>query len=266
MDAKTLNILLVSLLAVVGIGIIVFRSLRRRSENISQDSVGYGETPSRMYSTSPVFTPVVESIPPVFAPKKTEAEILQEQRAMLASAEDPEDCYSVFNSVEEGSPVEAESYAKAVTLLRAELATIDDIDRCWQLVDVMRDFDTDESLKVADEVIEKVFSLVTTTDDALAIVDALEERWSDGIEDETERALELALTFVTSYDEAESIFGDAESDSDFEMLAYKKMLEFADDVETCQSLWDEYDVDSDFGELAILRAAEIIKADEASAT
>lgn len=256
MDAKTLNILLVSLLVVVGIGILVFRSLRKRSNDTYQDSRGYGEV------RSPVHEPVVESVPPVFVPQKTEAEILQEQRATLASAEDPEDCYNVFSSVEEGSPLEAESYAKAVTLLRTELATADDIDRCWALVDVMRDFNTDESLKVADEVIEKVFSLATTTDDALAIIDALEERWNDGIEDETERALKLALTFVTNYDEAESIFDDAESDSDFEALAYKKMLTFAEDVDACQTLWDYHGVDTDFGELAILRAAEIIKANE----
>lgn len=256
MDAKTINILLVSLLALVGIGFFVLRSLRKRSNDTYQDSRGYGEV------FSPVHAPVVETAPPVFVPQKTEAELLQERRDELESAESPEECYDVFSSVDAGSPVEVEAYEKAVTLLRAELTTADDIDRCWELVDVMRNFDSEESIKVADEVIEKVFSLATTTEEALAIIDALEERWNDGIEDETERALKLALTFVTNYDEAESIFDDAESDSDFEALAYKKMLTFAEDVETCQSLWDYHGVDTDFGELAILRAAEIIKANE----
>lgn len=252
MDAKTINILLVSVLAVVVIGILVFRNLRKRSEQVREESRGYGEV------YSPVREPVVET-PPVFVPEKTEAEILQEKRAELASAVDPEDCYNVFSSVEEGSPVEAEAYEKAVKLLRAELATTDDIDRCWELVDVMRDFDSDESIKVADEAIEKIFTLTTTTDDALSIIDELSARWNDGIEDETERALKLALTLAKDYDEAESVFDKCDSESEMELLAYTKMLTFAEDVETCESLWDYHDVDSKFGELAILRAGEIIK-------
>ncbi|MBP6868593.1 MAG: hypothetical protein KBC16_00585 [Candidatus Pacebacteria bacterium] len=260
MDAKTINILLVSLLALVGIGFFVLRSLRKRSNDTYQDSRGYGEV------FSPVHAPVVETAPPVFVPQKTEAELLQERRDELESAESPEECYDVFSSVDAGSPVEVEAYEKAVTLLRAELTTADDIDRCWELVDVMRNFDSEESIKVADEAIEKIFTLTTTTDDALSIIDELARRWNDGIEDETERALKLALTLTTDYDEALAVFEKCDSESDLELLAFMRMLTFVEDVESCQSLWDEYDVDSELGELAILRAGEIIKANKASAT
>lgn len=257
MDAKTINMLLVGALVLIGFTVFVVRMLRKRPEPSREERVGFGEV------YSPVQEPVVQS-PPVFVPEKTEAEILQEKRAELASAVDPEDCYNVFSSVEEGSPVETEAHAKAVSLLRAELATTDDIDRCWELVDVMRDFDSDESLNVADEVIEKIFTLTTTTADALSIIEELEYRWSDGIEDETKRALKLALTLAKDYDEASSVFDKAESESDFELEVYKKMLQFTESVEDCESLWDDHGIDTDFGELAILRAAEIIKANEES--
>jgi hypothetical protein len=241
--------------------VFLFRFFRAQARKATDDdTVGYGEV------FSPMSSPTVETAPPVFVPEKTEAEILQERRSELASAERPEECYDVFTSVDAGSPVEAEAYAKAVELLRVELATIDDVDRCWELVDVMRDFDSDESIKVADEVIEKIFTLTTTTDDAISIIDELKARWTDGIEEETARALKLALTLAKDFDEAELVFDKSEHESDSELEAYKKMLEFTDDVEECQSLWDYHEIDTELGELAILRAAEIIKANKEKET
>lgn len=262
MDTATINAILLGLVA-VGIALLIVRRQIRRSR-MSAPQVGDVYRASSAMPRAPQPT-IVEEPPQLEVQQKTEAEILSEMRAELASAETPEESWDVFDSSDSGSQIEQEAADKAIKLSREEFASAEDIDRCWEIIDLLREKDFGESAIVVDEGIERIFVLSTTLDEALAIVTELNDRWNDGIEEELARAFRLAISLASDYDEAESVFSATEEDSEIELEAYKRMLGFAEDVETCESLWDEKGTDTDLGELAILRAAEIIKAKDDSA-
>ena len=76
-----------------------------------------------------------------------------------------------------------------------------------------------------------------------------------------DRILAKALALAKTTHDADSVYQETEDESELEQAAMAKMLELSETVEDCRAVWDEHDIDSDFGKLAILRAAEIIRAE-----
>jgi len=267
MDAATRNNLVVIALAILASLFFLVRHLIRQSkkgriQHEANSGLDYlGVTPS----VQEVFTyraPPMRETFEAASRAKSEEEVLAEARDELSACETPGACWDVFNSVMEGSKIEEEASSKAVHLSRIELAAADDIDRCWEIIDLFRDKEYGESDAVVDEAISRIFIITTSFEDAISLVQELRNRWDDGVEEEVDKALRLAISLACDYDEADTIFDECDEDSEIELEAFRRMLTFTEDVETCQSLWDACGVDTDLGELAIVRAAEIIKAKE----
>lgn len=160
-----------------------------------------------------------------------------------------------------------EEFAQRITtrfdeLARQELAACTSIDECWALMnDVLQASESEfgDNYAVEKEAFEKVLELSTTHEEVMSLYGDLPEDYDEEFK---VKVLSRALELATDYDEADAVYSEASQDSELERAALAKKLGLIESVEDCQSLWDDFGVDSDYGQMAIIRAAEILKAQQ----
>ena len=180
-----------------------------------------------------------------------------ELREKLLHATTPEGCWEVYENAEVNSLLEEEAYRKFLDLARNELEAAESVDDCKALLELLSDKDSTEINELEKAADEKALNLVNSTEEAMVFYDEYEGD-EEGFAD---RILAKALALAKTTHDADSVYQETEDESELEQAAMAKMLELSETVEDCRAVWDEHDIDSDFGKLAILRAAEIIRAE-----
>ncbi len=259
MDTVGVNSIIV--VAAILVALFIFLRQRARGKSRSQE-IGS----DRAYTAPRTFwhDSTQQSVPTPLVPEKSEQELLAEARADLVACITLDECWNVYDRSESGSGIEKDAAEQALQFSRVEIVSSDSIDRCWEIIDLLLNKDLGDSETVMDEAIKRIFAITTTVDEALSLVSGLDARWDEGVDDEIEKALRLAISFVSNSDEAELVYDKCAEGTEVELEVCKRILEYAEDVETCQSFWDHHGIDTNFGELAIVRAAELIKAKDSA--
>ncbi len=179
-------------------------------------------------------------------------------RSLVSTLEDALEMCEGLEEDDEGA-LDLLERALALATVQHESDTLssDDLTRIFDLAVTFVDDNDDNEQKI--RMRTQLVVLLGTTEEALELYGKLNQDYEDS--DFSATVLDRALELAASYEECELVRDQVVTeDDDMETRTVSKMLAVVTTVEECESLWNGLEMSSNVARAAILRAADIIRA------